>query len=194
MVVNDEAVSFKGYSRIVFHYVYMDNSFSQVSCSGGSLSLDKLRLTVRVRVRVSHSGLPSPCPNEWNGISEPASKRTEQDTNHYYLNDCEVISTMPNVKDLLKANLPTLPFQSLDNSSSQQTAEHILDWDDENICLSVGRGNITAFSGSTFHIHKHSVSVLLSGKKHWVIFPPDRIPTMGFNPYENLEQWLLSVQ
>ena len=120
-------------------------------------------------------------------------KRTEQDTNHYYLNDCEVISTMPNVKDLLKANLPTLPFQSLDNSSSQQTAEHILDWDDENICLSVGRGNITAFSGSTFHIHKHSVSVLLSGKKHWVIFPPDRIPYMGFNPYENLEQWLLTV-
>ena len=77
VVVNDEAVSFKGYSRIVFHYVYMDNSFSRVSCSGGSLSLDKVRLTVRVRV--SHLGLPSPCPNEWNGISEPASKRTEQE-------------------------------------------------------------------------------------------------------------------
>ena len=60
---DDEAVSFKGYSRIVFHYVYMDNSFSRVSWSGGSLSLDKLRLTVRIRVRVSHSGLPSPCPN-----------------------------------------------------------------------------------------------------------------------------------
>ena len=115
------------------------------------------------------------------------------DDNYFYLNDCEAISQMPDIKEILKNNFPTLPSQLSMNSSSPKIADNILDWDEESVCLSIGRGNITAFSGSGFHIHKHSVSVLLSGRKHWVIFPPDRVPTMGFNPFENLEQWLLSV-
>ena len=112
----------------------------------------------------------------------------------FYLNDCQISSEYPEIRDLLMKHLPTLPNQPTEIGihSDIGRREAILDWDVD-ACLSVGRGNITRFSSSGFHIHRHSVSLLLSGRKHWIIFPPDQMPFLGFNPYENLEQWLHSV-
>jgi hypothetical protein len=44
--------------------------------------------------------------------------------------------------------------------------------------------------GSPFHAHNQFLHYLLTGKKHWVIFKQDFLPRLGFNPQQNLRQWL----
>ena len=56
--------------------------------------------------------------------------------------------------------------------------------------LSISKsGSDGMLSGTPFHFHRQSLSELISGRKHWVLYSPDSIPTEGFNPYENLYEW-----
>jgi len=49
--------------------------------------------------------------------------------------------------------------------------------------------NTSNLSGRGFHAHKRSLSVLLTGRKRWAIYPPHQVPSDGFNPLENLHDW-----
>jgi hypothetical protein len=40
--------------------------------------------------------------------------------------------------------------------------------------LTLGR-NASILSGGTFHAHRRSASLLLHGRKHWVIYPPNQV-------------------
>lgn len=121
---------------------------------------------------------------------------------NYFVSDCQAIHKMKKIVEILRKDpisLRTEPSSSSSSSSSTPIAPsnttvpllESVDW--ERIRLTVGRGNVSRLSGSIFHAHRHSASLLLKGRKHWVIFPSDDLSPLRFNPFENLDQWLHSV-
>mmetsp|Transcript_11168 Transcript_11168/g.16832 ORF Transcript_11168/g.16832 Transcript_11168/m.16832 type:complete len:565 (-) Transcript_11168:98-1792(-) len=105
---------------------------------------------------------------------------------NYYISDCQAFNHMTKLKEILLRHPPVLP---LHHSDLNQLVPLFNSFDPSNIWLTIALTHWN-LSSSSFHTHRHSVNLLLSGRKHWVIFSPEHLPLSGFNSFENLEQWL----
>ena len=69
--------------------------------------------------------------------------------------------------------------------------ELLSEFDDDNILLTLARGDIRTMSTSPFHYHGDSINELLIGQKHWYLYPPNKYPTTGLPfRYFTMLDWL----
>ena len=104
-------------------------------------------------------------------------------TNHY-VTENTILSSNPAFSALLPS--PVLPGSVETNAACTLRNPPFGDF----VAQSVSFGkNTSNLSGRGFHVHRRSLSVLLSGRKRWAIYPPHQVPSDGFNPLENLHDW-----
>jgi len=111
------------------------------------------------------------------------SLNTQIGSNNHYL----VHTTLSSFSDLL-SQLPTPTLPNTAGSTAACTLRSPPFRDFVPASFSFGK-NTSNLSGRGFHAHRRSLSVLLSGRKHWVIYAPDQVPAEGFNPLDNLFDW-----
>ncbi len=99
----------------------------------------------------------------------------------HYIFDSQLLEKLPLVSNIVDRP-PELPdrFGSLHQILSDFDAPAI---------LSIGKNN----SGLAFHQHRHSWNDLLCGEKQWFIYPPDKVPSLGFDPWQPQLKWLETV-
>lgn len=111
------------------------------------------------------------------------SLNTQTGSNNHYLVDTSLLSSANLLSQL---TTPSLPNSA--GSDATCTLRNSPFRDFVPTSFSFGK-NTSNLSGRGFHSHRRSVSVLLSGRKHWAIYAPDQVPTGGFNPLDNLHDW-----
>ena len=108
----------------------------------------------------------------------------------FYISDCNALNRMTKLKETLLQNPPSLPLHQSDDNKRLPLFNS---FDPSNtlwLTIALDSHKHPNLTSSTFHVHRNSVSLLLTGRKHWVIFSPDHLPPSGFNSFESLEQWL----
>lgn len=99
---------------------------------------------------------------------------------HYYACDQLLYSQL---QPALQHSLLDLLFLSLPSLKSSYLTSV------KEVC--VGHAD-ARFSGTSFHFTKERIHYLAQGEMHWILFPStsDGIPSHGFNPLRNLQQWI----
>jgi hypothetical protein len=105
---------------------------------------------------------------------------------YHFVSDAQAITSMPAVAELLVP--PVLVDGRLESFHGQACSFAAFDQS----TLEIGR-NFSALSGTPFVSQQNSVHELLSGRRRWALYPPDRLPKAGFHPNENLDSWLRAV-
>jgi hypothetical protein len=106
--------------------------------------------------------------------------------NHFVGSRMHRVSQLPDFKAFLEVS-KVFPREAFSTCTPKDPTWPLHDF--VPISISIGK-NISGFTGSSFHAHRQSLSELVYGRKHWVLFPPEKVPNNGFNDSENLEQWL----
>ena len=99
----------------------------------------------------------------------------------HYIFDSQLLERLPLIADIADQP-PELPdrFGNL--------RQILADFDSPAI-LAIGKNN----SGLAFHQHRHSWNDLLCGEKQWFIYPPEKVPSLGFDPWQPQLKWLETV-
>lgn len=106
------------------------------------------------------------------------------ESGNHFVSDSAILSSMPELTKVIKT--PLLPNSAeLGDICTLRNGPFI---DYQARVVSFGK-RTAPFSGTGFHAHIRSLSELIEGRKHWVIFPPNQVPASGFNPFENLADW-----
>ena len=108
---------------------------------------------------------------------------------NHYVSDLQLLNKTKDLASMLQ--IPTLPNSVEQNDTCTLRYPPFRDFVPE--VVSFGK-NTPGLSGRGFHAHRRSVSLLLSGRKHWAIFAPNQVPASGFNPLDNLHDWRSNTQ
>ena len=133
------------------------------------------------------------------------SLNDQMESGRHFISDFNLLLKLPDVESLLTTpSLPNAAVATADAAPStvesaatnECTLRNPPFRDFRAVSVSMGK-DTAAMSGSPFHAHRQSLSELIYGRKHWVIFPPNHhahdsssaVSGVGFNPFENLQYW-----
>jgi hypothetical protein len=88
---------------------------------------------------------------------------------NYWVSDENVVK-LPSVVTALQHSL--VPQSTRSNETCTMRSPPLADFVPEALTLARSTPQL---SGGPFHMHKRSVSVLLEGRKRWILFPPDQV-------------------